>query len=235
MTKNVSLTVILPAYREEENLNLLLPRLNEVLLKLESTGVSYEIIVVDTIEALDQTAIVCQKNKVIYLNRQYSNSFGSAVRTGIQHSKGERVIFMDSDGSHPPEFMNHLLAYKNTYDIVIASRYVPGGDTENPWLLIFMSRVLNIIYAKTLGIPCRDVSNSFKLYRGDWLRTLQLKCENFDIVEEIMVKIMKKYPAVRIKEVPFIFKKRIFGETKRNLFKFILTYFVTLLRLKMMK
>ena len=229
MKNNIKLSVILPSYLEEENLRLLLPRLHATLSKHE---MDYEIIVVDTEKPLDDTREVCNIHRSKYINREKDNSFGSAVRTGIGSASGAFILFMDADGSHPPEFIPSMLKYMDDCDIVIASRYVEGGYTENNRMLVFMSKTLNIIYAKVLNIRCHDVSNSFKLYRAELLKKLNLHCDNFDIVEEMIYKICGKNDNIKIKEVPFTFKKRMFGDTKRNLVLFIMTYIITLLRLR---
>ena len=77
------------------------------------------------------------------------------------------------------------------------------------------------------------MSNSFKLYRTADLKRLRLRCRNFDIIEEILFKLRRKNPALRIREVPFTFKQRMFGSTKRNLVLFIVTYVLTMLRLRL--
>lgn len=229
MTNAIRYSIVLPAYLEEENLRLLLPRIRAT---AEQLGGSYEIIVVDTTTALDGTKDACQKNGVRYLNRSPSNSFGDAVRTGINAAKGEWILFMDADGSHGPEFIPRLVSESDKFDVVIASRYVAGGHTENSLPLIFMSRVLNIVYAVVLGLPIKDVSNSFKIYRASMLKNLKLTCQNFDIVEEILIKIVRSNKSLKVKEIPFSFKKRMFGDTKRNLFLFMLTYLYTIVRLR---
>jgi dolichol-phosphate mannosyltransferase len=229
MSQQLDLSIILPAYLEEENLRLLLPRVKGCAAELTD---SFEIIVVDTQSPLDGTHTACLENNVVYLNRVGDNTYGSAIRTGIKNSKGAFVIFMDADGSHHPEFIKELYQHRKGADIVIASRYVQGGHTENSPVLILMSRVVNIGYSVVLNIKCKDVSNSFKLYNGDQLRKLELKCKNFDIVEEILFKAIKLNPNTSIKEIPFTFKQRMFGETKRNLFQFIFTYIMTLFRLR---
>lgn len=117
----------------------------------------------------------------------------------------------------------------------MASRYIDGGHTENSPLLILMSRVLNWTYSALLNLNCQDVSNSFKLYRGDELRSIELKCDNFDIVEEILIRLARRTKQLRIKELPFTFKQRMFGKSKRNLFVFIFSYGVTLIRLLRMR
>ncbi len=114
---------------------------------------------------------------------------------------------------------------------MIASRYIAGGRTENPAVLILMSHVVNVVFRLALGLKCRDVSNSFRLYRGDDFRELRLECNHFDIVEEMLVKLTVLHPAYRVKEVAFCFEQRKGGQTKRNLFTFALGYGITLLRM----
>lgn len=230
MTENkLDLSVVLPAYREEENLRNLLPRLLQT---LQSMDVRFEVLVIDTVEPMDQTKEVCEQNGVRYITRRGGNYFGCAVRTGIDELQGRYAIFMDADGSHPPEFIPEIFCHAGKYDVVIASRYVDKGDTENSLALILMSRIVNWTFSLVLNLPCKDVSNSFKVYRAEQLKSIKLTCNNFDIVEEILFKLRRNYPDMKFKEVPFVFKKRMFGETKRNLFVFILTYIYTILRLR---
>ncbi|OGQ33642.1 MAG: hypothetical protein A3F16_06325 [Deltaproteobacteria bacterium RIFCSPHIGHO2_12_FULL_43_9] len=228
MKDKPELSVVIPAYREEENLKVLLPRLTK---SLKETNHAYEVLVVDTESPMDDLASVCAENSVNYINRTGGNDYGDAIRTGIRESRGKYLLFMDADGSHSPEFITELMPYRNDFDVVVASRYVKGGDTENPKILILMSWLLNLSYSFVLNLKCKDVSNSFKLYRADQIKDLGLYCQNFDIVEEILYKLNKKYP-IKIKELPFTFKKRLFGESKRNLILFMITYLYTLLKLR---
>lgn len=228
MEKDIS--IIIPAYKEEENLRIILPQLNTTLKELTS---SYEILIIDTMQAMDNTEAVCTANNVTYYKRTGGNNYGDAIRTGIKHASGLYTIFMDADGSHTPEFIPQLYACKDEYDVVIASRYIKGGETDNSRTLTLMSLLLNLIYSVVLGLNCRDVSNSFKLYKTKDIQDLVLRCQNFDIVEEILFKLKKHKKGLRIKEIPFSFKKRMFGTTKRNLLKFIITYFFTLIKLRL--
>lgn len=223
------LSVILPSYLEEENLRLLLPRIKEHCSRLTK---NFEILVVDTASPMDGTPEVCRELGVTYLNRSGSNTYGDAVRTGISQSRGKLILFMDADGSHPPNVIEELYRSREEAEVVAASRYTEGGLTENSRILILMSLIVNIGYRLVLGLKCKDVSNSFKLYPGEVVRKLKLKCDNFDIVEEILFKVVRGNPHFRIKEVPFCFKKRMFGKTKRNLLVFFFTYIITLIRLR---
>jgi len=226
------LTIALPAYEEGPNLELLLPRLHATAAGLH---IPYEIIVVDTETPRDDTPAVCARHGVRYVPRQGGPLYSHAVRTALAASRGHRVVLMDADGSHGPGFVANLWAERDAADLVIASRYVAGGRTENPAVLIFLSLTVNVVFRLVLGLKCADVSNSYRLYRGDDVRALTLECENFDIVEEILVKLCCARPGYRVKEIPFTFEKRKAGKTKRNLLRFALSYVGTLRRLARLK
>ncbi|MDD5491223.1 MAG: glycosyltransferase [bacterium] len=223
------LSVIIPAYLEEENLRIILPRLKSV---LDSLRIEYEINVVDTRAPKDNSKEVCQTNRVNYLPRENSDFYGDAVRTGIKYAQGRKIIFMDADGSHTPEFIPRLMESGTEFEVVVASRYIAGGMTDNSFVLILMSKIVNIVYSKVLDLQCKDVSNSFKLYRSEMLKKLPLYSNNFDIVEEILFKLKKQNKDLKIKEIPYTFKERMFGHTKRNLLLFALSYVYSLLKLK---
>jgi len=226
------LSIVLPAYEEAANLEVLLPRLHAVAQTLAS---SHEIVVVDTDTPRDATPQVCQQHQARYAARRGGNLYGHAIRTALQEARGRFVVLMDADGSHNPDYLPGLWQQRETADIVIASRYVTGGRTENPAVLIFLSHAVNYVFRFVLGLKCFDVSNSFRLYHGDELRKLKLKCNHFDIVEEILVKLVFARRDYVIKEVPIVFEKRKAGQTKRNLFTFAIGYIVTLVRLMKLK
>lgn len=230
--ENKELSVVIPAYLEEENLRIILPRLHDV---LSGMGIGYEILIIDTMEPMDNTAAVCRENGATYINRQGGNNYGDAIRTGIREAQGEYIIFMDADGSHAPEFIKELYGHKDGFDVVVASRYIEGGNTDNSRTLILMSLIVNKMYSFILNIRCKDISNSFKLYKASEIKALRLKCDNFDIVEEIIFKLKKQKGNIKIKELPFVFKKRMFGSTKRNLISFIFSYFITIIKLRFSK
>lgn len=226
------LSIIIPSYLEEENLRILLPRLKTV---LSSLNIPSEILVIDTMEPMDNTKQACQENNIKYINREAGNFFGDAIRTGIKHAMGTYIIFMDGDGSHSPEFIPRLLEYKDDSDVIIASRYVEGGATDNKKILIFMSKAVNILYSLFLNLKCKDVSNNFKLYKSHLLKNLNLYSDNFDIIEEILFKIKKNKKDLKIIEIPCTFKERMFGHTKRNLIFFAISFLFTLIKLRFRK
>jgi dolichol-phosphate mannosyltransferase len=85
-----------------------------------------------------------------------------------------------------------------------------------------------------LGINAQDVSNNYKIYRAEALRNIQLKCSNFDVVEEILLEMKRQQGSdFIIEEIPDFFQERNSGRSKRNLFLFMISYGVTLIRLRL--
>jgi len=230
MNKNLSLSVIIPAYKEAENLKILLP---ELINTLKDNECIFEIVIVDTESAMDETEMVCkQYDHVCCINRIGGNFYGDAIRTGIKNAKNDKILIMDADGSHSPGYINEMLEKANEFDLVIGSRYTKGGKTDNPQILIFMSWVVNVIFRLVLKTKIRDISNSFRIYDTAQLKSIDLECSNFDIVEEILMKLFTRYPKMKYIEIPICFQKRLYGESKRNLFLFACSYLHTLYKIK---
>jgi dolichol-phosphate mannosyltransferase len=228
------LSVLLPAFKEADNLRLLLPSLRKV---ADSLATEPQILVIDSATPLDDTLQVCAENKVMGIPRKGGNNYGDAIRTGISVSTGDYVVVMDADGSHNPEFIRVLWEKRRVADVVIASRYVPGGLTDNPWVLVTMSRILNLAFKAIVGLPVCDVSDSFRLYRGDLWRSLRPTCSHFDVLEEILVEIICNHKSSpdRILEVPYHFESRKCGKSKRNLIAFGFRFLAALYRLRKMR
>jgi dolichol-phosphate mannosyltransferase len=225
----LELSVTIPAYREAENLAHMLPIIKAAAGALTA---SYEVLVVDTQEPMDNTAEICATHGVRHLYRTGGNSYGDAQRTILREALGEFILNMDADGSHSPEAFAAMWAQRETFDITIGSRYAPGGQTENPRILIFMSYVVNLTFRLVFSIHAKDVTTSFRLYRRRAIQSLKLDSNDFDILEEILIKAARHTPAARIGEVPVTFYRRQAGESKRKLVQFALGYFKTLRRLR---
>lgn len=227
------LSIIVPAYDELPNLRELIPRILTTVEELD--GIQAEILIV-----LPSTAAAWELQEIRDLGakavvRQPGDSFGDAIRSGIASVSTESsyVITMDADGSHDPSTIRRLMEARNGVDVVVASRYTSGGTTDNSLLLRVMSRLLNWSYGAVLGIKCRDVSTSYKLYVRRDLEQLKLSCRDFDIVEEILFGLKLLHgESFAVHEIPDHFYPRIHGETKRHLGPFIVAYLATLIRLQ---
>jgi dolichol-phosphate mannosyltransferase len=222
--------IIIPAYEEYQNLEVLIPK---IIKTVTEANVDFSILIIDRVQSHDRTPELEKLDtKVKVINRVPTDTFGDAVRTGIRESNAGHIVFMDADGSHDPEFILELLKNKGRGDVIIASRYIKGGGSFNGPMLKLMSMLVNFSYRIILNIPAKDVSNSFKLYKADVLKTLTLKCNHFDIIEEILFKALRRNPALKILEIPYFFKARIYGNTKRDLVSFSFSFLATLIRLR---
>ncbi len=225
---------MLLAYKEEENLRVLFPKLKQ---ELEAIGEEYEIVVIDTREPLDHTRELCEEVGARYFNQE-EPGFGGAYRTGIQVATMDKLLALDSDGSHDPMYIASIYhKFMEGYDVVIGSRYVKGGITSDAKSSQIMSWMLNTAYRICLGIKAKDISTNFRIYHTEQLKQITLSCTNYDILEEILLKLklLVGKKEFRIAESPISFNKRLYGESKRQLIPFILSYIKTLVCLFAMR
>ena len=227
----------IPAFDEYENLLVLIPQILEEVARHDHFAFRVKVIVKN--DEPQSTIDLLHNLGVEGIRRQPDNSFGSAISTGITtiSELSKFVIFMDADGSHQPSSIIKLAnqAKQSGADIVIASRYIDGGKTDNSMMLKLMSKTLNKIFGIILGIKCRDVSTNFKIYKSDLVRDIELSCKNFDVVEELLLKVkVKSGPNFSFVEIPDHFQQRKFGESKRRLTVFIMSYTITLVKLRML-
>lgn len=227
-----TLNILIPSYDEYENLVTLVP---EIIKSLEGK-VDYTLFVIDRVKGCKRTkGLENLSNRIKVVSRAPCDFYGDAVRTGIQIAFADFVLFMDADGSHDPKFILELWKERDNADIVIASRYTKGGSSFNGPLLRSMSFLVNFSYRVVLNIPVKDVSNSFKLYRAVFIKPLALSSNNFDIIEEIIHNSLRANKGLKMKEIPYHFKERLHGESKRDLVKFSISFFVTLFNLRFRK
>jgi len=227
------LSIVIPAYDELLNLRELVPEIKRVTQQLQNF--STEILIVLPSIAKPEEIQEIKNFGATVVMRQPTDSFGDALRSGFAalSDTSEFVLVMDADYSHNPLAITRLLAASSGAHVVVASRYTHGGTTANSLLLKIMSRLLNLAYSIVLGINCRDISTNYKLYRRSDIKNIVLICKDFDIVEEILFKVKSIHGrSFVVREVPDHFYERKFGVTKRQLGPFIISYFRTLVRLK---
>jgi dolichol-phosphate mannosyltransferase len=226
----MGISVVLLAYKEAENLAFLLPKIKEM---LDSLPEPYEILVIDTKETLDNTPEVCKEHGARYINQEYPG-FGGAFKTGIKYAEMDKFLILDSDGSHDPKYIPSM--YKKFTeegcDLVIGSRYTEGGETNDAKSSIIMSHILNTFFRICLGIKAKDISTDYRLYHTEQLKKVgdSLENVNYDILQEVLLRMKQNKPDLRIGEVPISFQKRIYGESKRRLIPFIIGYMKSLIR-----
>lgn len=228
----MSTSIVLLAYNEAENLKILLPQINEVVKKM---GIDYEVLIIDSAKPTDNTKEVADENGARYIPQE-EPFYGGAFRTGIKYVTKERMLVLDADGSHDPKDIPMIhQKYAEGFDMVIGSRYVEGGVSNDSKSSFVMSKILNTTMRIVIGVKAKDISTSYRLYDAKQIKAVRLVRDNYDVLQEVILKMKinkrKKHQKFRIGETPIIFNKRMYGESKRQLLKFIKGYIVTVFML----
>jgi dolichol-phosphate mannosyltransferase len=218
------LAVVIPALNERENLELLLPALREVIAGL---GVAAEIIVVDG-GSRDGTRDAAERRgaRVVL---QEERGYGGALLAGFAATTAPYLVTMDADLSHRPLFLEEFWRRRAEAEVLIASRYVPGGRADMGRFRRVLSQILNRTYRRALSLPLRDLSSGFRMYRRDVLRGLTLQARDFDFLEEILIRMYAE--GWRIVEVPFHYMSRGSGRSHARLLRFGWAFAKTLARM----
>lgn len=215
----MSTLVIIPTYNEAENIAWIT---SEVLAQRPEVN----ILVADdgspdgTGEIADKLAAADQRISVMH--RQGKQGLGSAYRAGfawgIQHGY-DVLCEMDADGSHRPEDLGRILeASDKGADLVLGSRWVPGGGVVNwPWYRKFISRGGTFYAQLMLGLPIKDATGGYRAFRRETLERLPLDevesqgyCFQIDMARRVLD------GGMTIVEVPITFVERVRGESKMS-------------------
>lgn len=227
----MKVSFIIPTYNEKDNIIKLIDSIGQSVKKIEA--VKYEIIVVDD-DSQDKTGIICSdhfygnKNISVYI-RKKEKGFASAIRYGIEKSKGDYVVVMDSDFSHDPELIPLMLSRIKEADIVLGSRYVKTGGGENKQRF-FLSKIYNLYLRYLLRIKITDFLFGYFCIRRDYLISNKLlNKEIFKGFGDYFIRLafyINKNGGTFL-EIPVFYKNRIYGESKSNLVKMLITYTIT--------
>ncbi len=212
--------LILPTYNEAENIEGLV---RAALAQLETTGREHTILVVDdgspdgTGRIADRLAGELAPVRVLHrdqkqgLGRAYLAGFALALENGA-----ELVLEMDSDFSHDPADLPRLLAASAAADLVLGSRYVPGGGVTS-WgrLRRLLSRGGSAYARILLGVPVRDLTGGFKCFHRRVLEGIDLEhvhADGYGFQIELTYKAVRA--GFKVAEVPILFRERSVGESK---------------------
>jgi dolichol-phosphate mannosyltransferase len=210
--------VIIPTYNERANLAQLVDR-------VLSVHTSTEILVVDdgspdgTGELAD--ALAATNRRVNVLHRKQKLGLGTAYISGFKYALArdyDRVVEMDADFSHRPSDLPALLAASDSADVVIGSRNVAGGRTENwPWLRRAISKGGSAYARFLLRLPIRDCTSGFKCFRREVLKALDLDAVTSNgFGFQVEMNHLCHAAGFRFAEVPIVFPDRNAGESKMS-------------------
>jgi dolichol-phosphate mannosyltransferase len=220
----LDLTVVIPAWNEADNLRGLLPRLESVLAEI---GVKSEVLIVD--KGSDDGTAAVAAGLGARVVRQTEPGLGGALRTGFALARGRFVCTMDADLQHDPHYLTAMWASRERAEVVIASRWMPGGRADMPLYRHVLSQVLNRVYARVLRIALWDLSTNYRLYRHDALETIQFEGENFDVQEDLLVRLING--GWDVIEVPQYHHQRLGGRSHVQLGRLAIAYARALVRL----
>jgi dolichol-phosphate mannosyltransferase len=210
--------VIVPTYNEAKNIG-------EVLRRARAASPDADILVVDD-ESPDGTAdradaAAAELGGVHVLRRKGRAGFGDAYRAGFTWGleRGARVLVqMDADLSHDPAMLPALVAGLSNHDLVVGSRYVPGGSVAQ-WTRRrrFLSRAGNMYARFMLGLGLHDVTSGFRAYRADLFRSIDLNKVRADGYGfQIEMAYLASQRGARMKEIPIRFLDRERGQSKMS-------------------
>ncbi len=206
--KSNYLSVVIPAYNEEDNIPILYEKLKGV---LERLGREYEVIFVDdgsvdrTWEVLKEIAEKDQRVKLIRFRKNYGQT--AAMYAGFQYASGEVVITLDADLQNDPEDIPNLLQkLEEGYDIVSGWR----KDRKDPFLSRKVpSMIANWIISKVTGVELHDYGCTLKAYRAGIIKKLEL----YGDMHRFLPALTKRLGA-KITEIPVKHHPRVYGKSK---------------------
>ena len=203
--------VVIPTFREAENVRPLIARLRQV---RKDSGLSLFVTIVDddSRDGIDEAVRGLGEDWVRLIVRKGERGLSTAVIHGIEHTTHDVIVVMDADLSHPPERIPDLVReLAEGSDFVFGSRYVEGGSTGEDWGFF---RWMNSQVATVLARPFTKISDPmsgfFALRRSTYEAAHDLNPIGYKIGLELLVKCHCK----RATEVPIHFENRIHGESK---------------------
>ena len=189
-------SVIIPT-KNEPAINIVVNEVNRYLKKIK-----LEIIIVDK----SNVTPIIKDVKVI---KQKSDGLGNAIVEGLKESKGDVIVTMDGDGSHNPNYILEMLKNIGEYDIVIGSKFVHGGGSEDPLSRVIVSKAFRFLPRIILGLKVKDPMSGFAAIKRSVFDKIHLEPKGYKIIVEIVYKSKAKFC-----EIPIVFRKRYLGETK---------------------
>lgn len=210
--------ISLATYNERDNLG---PLIHEI----HSFLPAAHILVIDdhspdgTGQLADELA--ARDPRVRVLHRAGKLGLGTAILAGMRYAMEQNydyLLNMDADFSHHPRYLPAIVAGMDSHDVMIGSRYIPGGGVENwPLSRRVMSWGVGTVVRLLMRIPARDTSGAYRCYRATKLRETaldQLWSRGYSFQQEMLYRCRKA--GCRIGETPIIFENRRAGASKVN-------------------
>ncbi len=219
------LGIVIPVYNEGANIR-------EALIRIfASVKCPYDLYLVydfdedNTIPVAKAVALEHQR-EIVLLKNKFGRGALNAIKTGLAYSESQYVVVTMADLADPPEVINDMVrvAEAEECDVVCGSRYMKGGSqTGGPLLKKTLSRLAGVSLHYLAGLPTKDATNSYKLYRKSMLSEMTIESTGgFEVGLEIVVK--SYIQGFRIAEVPTSWVDRSEGNSRFRLFAWMPKY-----------
>jgi len=214
------LSVIIPAYNEQETIVLIIEKINKTLLV---ENISKEIIVINdgsedgTLQEVEQFKCNYPAEKIVLINMAKNSGKGACVRKGLNAATGDYIIIQDADLEYDPSDFNTLLkpVIKGHADVVYGSRFM-GKDPHR--IMLFWHYVGNVMLTfisnMLTNLNLTDMETGYKLFRSEIINQLTLKENRFGFEPEVTAKL-SQIPNIRIYEVGISYYGRTYKEGKK--------------------
>jgi glycosyltransferase involved in cell wall biosynthesis len=205
MSNTISaVSIIIPAYNEERNIEEMLLRTHST---MEKTGLPYEILVIDD-GSTDRTRLLAERHKVTIVANGINRGKGHALKMGFQKACGEVIVTLDADCSHRPEEIPKLLKLlSNGVDIVTGSRFTGKKETSAiKGLHLFGNKLFNLLIRVLTKESVTDSQTGFRVFKRKVIEETEIACDGYAIETELTVKTLKN--GFIMKEEPITFARR---------------------------
>jgi dolichol-phosphate mannosyltransferase len=208
--------VTIATFNERENLPLVLPLIAE-----HAPGLNVLIVDDDSPDGTGQVAdeFAAEHSWVKVMHRPRKSGYASAHIQGLRQAiegGAKRLLTMDADLSHDPAVLPAILQGLEEHDMVLGSRYVPGGGTRHWGLFRRLLSRFGSFYARTiLGLKQRDCTTGYRGYRAELVQRsgmLESQTQGYGFLVEVLYRCVKA--GARVLEVPIIFADRQYGQSK---------------------
>ncbi|MEK7772797.1 MAG: glycosyltransferase family 2 protein, partial [Deltaproteobacteria bacterium] len=193
--ENVEVSIVMPAYNEEENIESTVRACADALRAMGKKG---EIVVANdgsrdgTLERLKRLAP--EVSNLVIVNHEKNLGYGAAIKSAIRASKGEYIVTIDSDGQFDiNELPNFFGGFVNGTQVVTGYR----KKKNDTFFRVFANRGLNGIITALFGARFNDINCAFRVYKGELLRSINIESRGYQAPSEIMLKLMDMGCSVR--------------------------------------